>query len=339
MHEGLRDFGPRRGCARGEGGVAEHADEQVVEVVGHPACEHAQALELLRVEHLRFEGAAFFVRLPPPGDVAGGPQDRRWAFGNDAGGEPHFPPVDIEAVLELLHLAGAQRRIDDVLHPRGRLDREHLVDRPPQELVRRQHQTIPSGENREVAPLVVEAQQHVRRVVEDVPVLLVPLLQDVLEHGVFATVNEEHRARGIAGLVEERNDIDDERVARAALAGKTDERPPLRDARLENGLDRPGCRQRGQDVMHRDVVERSAEERRRLAIGTLDPPRVVDQQERPGHCVQELLGLGRVRQHRSNYSRAGSQLNTSARRVSPCRGKPSTPPPCRLRREACRSAR
>ncbi len=45
----------RRQLAQGEVGVTEHGDEQVVEVVGDPAGEHAQALELLRLLQLRLE--------------------------------------------------------------------------------------------------------------------------------------------------------------------------------------------------------------------------------------------------------------------------------------------
>ena len=53
-----------------QSGVAEHADQQVVEVVRDAAGQHAEAFELLHVLHLRFEPATLLLRPHAIGHVA-----------------------------------------------------------------------------------------------------------------------------------------------------------------------------------------------------------------------------------------------------------------------------
>ena len=53
----------RQGC------IPQNRHEQVVEVVGDAPGQNTQALQLLRLQHLRFEPAAAFLRGLPLGDL------------------------------------------------------------------------------------------------------------------------------------------------------------------------------------------------------------------------------------------------------------------------------
>ena len=70
---GRRPATPGSTSVERESGVSEHADEEIVEVVRDAAGQHAEALELLHVLHLRFETAPLFFGAHAIGDVAVAP--------------------------------------------------------------------------------------------------------------------------------------------------------------------------------------------------------------------------------------------------------------------------
>ena len=121
----LHDRGFRRQAQPGQVGVAEHRHQDVVEVVGDAAGEHAEALELLGVQDLLLEAPPLVLGDFALGDILDCPEhpDRAPVGAEFKPAEPVNPPLGA--------VADATDRVFPVERPTGR---QHLAGEVVSEL-------------------------------------------------------------------------------------------------------------------------------------------------------------------------------------------------------------